>query len=71
MRIKCCYVMCKFNTAEVNLKDYTQGDELGDCACKDAVIVLGDCECEDCGNNDEGMTCENFVSKLPKLIGEL
>lgn len=64
--IKCAYVMCKFNSANVTKNEngsFDVKEDLGVCSCEDE-IVLGEYECDECGNVDGGLDCKNFEYKI-------
>lgn len=56
--IKCCYVSCKFNTAEVP-EDEIVEEVFGQCTCEDEIVLtVSTCKCE-----QELLACKNFQWK--------
>lgn len=63
-KIKCCYLACKYNSAVLTRgqRGFDSDVEMGECKF-DGEIELVDYECGECGNDNEGMTCNQFVFK--------
>lgn len=68
LKVKCCYVACRFNSATLTLGEdgkHYDGDDIGNCNYV-GEIELGPCNCESCIAEGEGMDCKQFEPKKLK-----